>query len=101
MTRKINVRNIGMILAISCLNMVVGFYDRITRETGVIKSIMDFILPTTAPQTITEYAVWNSTTGYSLTSSGISGLTALIIIIVAMVLAFFICGFMSMKGGMN
>lgn len=103
MARKINVRNIGLILGVTGIDMAVGFHDRLVRQTGIIKFVQDTPLGTAvAPQSVdlSYMSSWNSTTSYTLESTaGISGISAVIVIVIAIVAAFLACGFFSMGGG--
>jgi hypothetical protein len=100
-TRKINVKNIALILGVSIIDIGCGMYDRIFNNSGVIKLISDAIYSNINNAVITS-TQWNSTNVNLATSvSGFNLYGLLIIVIVATGIMAILMSTMSFKGGMS
>lgn len=82
MTRKINVKNIALILGVSVFDIACGMYDRIVNNSGVIKWVTDAI--TSGAQNVATSAAWN-TTNVNLASSTMSGFNFTSVLLIAIV----------------
>jgi hypothetical protein len=82
MTRKINVRNIVLIIGVSIFNIACGMYDRIVNDTGTIKWVTDTV--TSGAQNVAMSSTWN-TTNVNLASSTMSGFNFTSILLIAFV----------------
>lgn len=102
MTRKINLKNIALILGVSVIDIGCGMYDRIFNNNGVIKFVSDAIYSNITNAVITS-TPWNSST-VNLATSTVSGfnLYGLLIIVIAGVgIMAILMSTMSFKGGVN
>jgi len=101
MTRKINIKNISLILGVSVIDIGCGMYDRIFNNSGVIKLISDAIYSNINNAVITS-TQWNSTNvNLATTVSGFNLYGLLIIVIVATGIMAILMSTMSFKGGMS
>lgn len=102
MTRKINIKNIALILGVSIFDICCGMYDRIFNNNGVIKFVSDTIYSEITNSVITS-AQWNSS-NVNLATSTVSGFNLyglLIIVIVGVGIIAILMSTMSFEGGVN
>jgi hypothetical protein len=101
MTRKINVKNIALILGVSIFDIFCGMYDRIVNDSGVVKWITDVV--TSGAQNVATSAAWN-TTNVNLASPTMSGFNFTSVLAIAIVGTAVIAVMMSLtscSAGMN
>jgi len=104
--RKINIKNIILIVGITAFDLGAGFYDRFVNSTGIIKGILESIdavrlgipewsyLPTGQIEASMPSITMNSTSSFS--SIGL-----LFFIIAAVVILMSIAGMFTTRGGMS
>jgi hypothetical protein len=104
--RKINVKNIALIIGITAFDLGVGFYDRFVNSTGIIKGILETInavqigipewsyLPTGQVEASMPTVVMNSGTAFSFGPM-------LFFIILAFVIIMAVAGMLTSRGGMS
>lgn len=94
--RKINFRNIALVIGVSIFDVAVGAYDRIVNNTGFVKGVSDWysgMITATLPTS----TVWNASYSTQLTTS-VSGFGLLSMVLIVM-LAVGVMGFLFMSFG--
>lgn len=92
-SRKVNWKNVSIVLITTCVGAVIGFFDRITNNVGVIATISEMFAKMNQVEPSAE---WYNTTS-SIANSATSGfnLLGLVIIVIAgvaiMVMVFGTC----------
>jgi hypothetical protein len=105
--RKINVKNIALIVGVTAFDLCVGFYDRFVNSTGIIKGILEAIhasqigIPEFVylPTGQIEAAMPSLSNTASLSSFG--SLSFLLIVGVAFVIIMSFAGMLTSRGGMS
>jgi hypothetical protein len=83
--RKINFKNIALVIGVSIFDIAIGAYDRIVNNTGFVKGVSDWYSGMTA-HTVTNSPIWNQTqlSLATTTQSGYS-LSAVVVLVVVSV----------------
>jgi hypothetical protein len=83
--RKINFKNIALVIGVSIFDIAIGAYDRIVNNTGFVKGVSDWYA-SMSTATLPTATVWNASYSTQLTTSasgfGLLGVVLLVIIAV-------------------
>jgi hypothetical protein len=93
--RKINFKNIALVIGVSIFDVAVGAYDRIVNNTGFVKGVSDWYA-SMSTATLPTQSAWNTNT-VSLTTT-MSGYSLFSVVLIVM-LAVGVMGFLFMFVG--